>query len=131
MEFSVLERIHLLGILPKEGDITTLRIIRDLRDALSFSEDDHKLLKFQSAGEGRIIWDVEGLKAVGLKDVPVGEKAQDIILEVLKKLNDGKKLTLDAMSLYERFVENKGVERISSTNGHKKGKVPQKAKVEA
>ena len=130
MEFSVLERINLLSILPKEGDITTLRIIRDLRDALSFSEDDHKLLHFQAVG-GQTAWDVKGGKAVGLKDVPLGEKALDIIKDVLKKLNEWKKLTLDTLALYERFVENKGVERISSTNGHKKGKVPQKAKVEA
>ena len=41
---SVKGRLMLLGILPAEGDLTTIRIVRELREGLSFSETEHKQL---------------------------------------------------------------------------------------
>lgn len=42
MELTILERIKLLEVLPKEGDLLTLKILRKLRESLSFSEDELK-----------------------------------------------------------------------------------------
>ena len=92
----------LLGTLPKEGDFTTLKIIRKLREDLSFTEDEHKILKFEQAG-GQIKWDVTNDKP---REFKFGEKATDVIVAALKKLNTEKRLTEDHFSLYEKFVKD-------------------------
>ena len=90
----------LLNILPGEGDFTTLKIVRKMREDLSFSEEEHKALEFKQEAE-TVKWkqdaDIE-------RDVNFGEKATDIIVDVLKKLNGEAKLTDQHFGLYEKFV---------------------------
>jgi len=102
MLLNTRERLMLLGTLPKEGDFTTLKIIRKLREDLSFTEDEHKILKFEQAG-GQIKWDVTNDKP---REFKFGEKATDVIVAALKKLNTEKRLTEDHFSLYEKFVKD-------------------------
>ncbi len=100
MELSVFERLILLNVLPREGDFTTLKIVRKLREDLSFTEEEHKVLQFQQDGT-QMQWKREGDIP---KDISIGEKATDVIVGVLKKLNADKKLTEQHFSLYEKFV---------------------------
>jgi hypothetical protein len=99
LKLPVSDRIILLGILPKEGDFTTLKILRQMKDDLSFSEEEHKKLNFRQEGE-MTFWE-EGLED---KEINFGEKATDIIVDAFKKLNDQKKLRIEQMELYEKFV---------------------------
>jgi len=115
MELGVFERLILLNVLPKEGDFTTLKIVRKLREDLSFTEEEHKVLQFKQAGEvymdaagqekevplGTVHWKAEGDVP---RDIPIGEKATDVIVGTLKKLDKDKKLTDQHFSLYEKFV---------------------------
>jgi hypothetical protein len=101
MELKVYDRLILLNILPKEGDFTTLKIVRKLREDLSFSESEHAALQFKQDG-GNVQWKQGGDIP---KDIPIGEKASDIIAEVLKKLDKEKKLQDQHYTLYELFVE--------------------------
>jgi hypothetical protein len=99
MELSVIDRLTLLNIIPKEGDYTTLKIVRKLQEELSFSEEEHKLLNFHQE-EAALFWD-EDIK----KEVEIGEKATDVIVDAFKKLDKGKQLKMEQMELYERFVK--------------------------
>jgi len=99
MKLSVNDRLILLGVIPLQGDFTTLKIVRDMRDELSFSEEEHKILKIRQE-ETMMFWE-EGL---GDKEINFGEKATDIIVDAFKKLNDQKKLRIEQMELYEKFV---------------------------
>ena len=101
MELGVFERLILLNILPKEGDFTTLKIVRKMREGLSFTEEEHKALEFKQEDEGRVLWKQDADKP---KEISIAEKATDIIVEVLKKLNDNKKLQDQHYSLYEKFI---------------------------
>jgi hypothetical protein len=104
MVLNVKERLLLGGILPNQGDFTTLKIITKLQHELSFSEEEHKLLQFKSIPEtSSINWNSDAEKDVQ-KDIPIGEKAMDIIQEALKKLNNEKKLPMSLMDIYEKFV---------------------------
>jgi len=102
MKLSVNGRLILLGVIPLQGDFTTLKIIRDMRDELSFSEEEHKKLKFRQE-ETMVFWEEE----LEDKEINFGEKATDIIVDAFKKLNDQKKLRIEHMELYERFVGDK------------------------
>lgn len=101
MELGVFDRLILLNILPKEGDFTTLKIIRTMREDLSFNEEEHKALEFKFEDDGRVLWKRD---ADVQRDINFGEKATDIIVEVLKKLNNDKKLTEQHFSLYSQFI---------------------------
>lgn len=102
-ELTVVERLVLLNILPKEGDFTTIKLVRKLRENLSFDEDEHKKLNFVQDGD-QVRWNQEALTD---KYIQIGEKQSDLIHDALKKLNDEKKLTNEHFSLYEKFVENR------------------------
>lgn len=92
----------LLNILPREGTIMTIKIVRELREALSFSEAEHKSLNFQKLEDGGMQWDE---KAIGDKEVPVGPRAHALIVETLERLDKEKKLTEDSLSVWDKFVE--------------------------
>ncbi len=101
MELSVGERLALLDVLPKEGDYTTLKLLRKLREALSFSEGEHKSLKFEKEGD-TVRWQEQGDIP---KDIVIGEKTTDIIVDALKKRNRDKTLSDAHFTLYERFIQ--------------------------
>jgi len=105
MDLTIMDRLLLLGILPAEGDITTLRIVRDLRTDLSFSEEDLTAFEIVSdAATGLVRWNAEKETP---KDVTIGAKARRIITEALERLSNEKRLKADYIPLYERFVDAK------------------------
>lgn len=101
MELSIADRLILLSILPQESDIITLKIIRKLKDDLSFSEDELAQIKFKIEND-TVSWEGN----VPNKEVSIGEKATDIIVEAFKKLNSQKKLKEEHIYLYDKFVGN-------------------------
>ena len=101
MDLQIGERLVLLDNLPREGDYTTLKIIRELREALSFTEEEHKTYNFRQE-DSQILWDNDKGET---KDISIGEKATDIIKDTLKELNDKKKLRDEHFSLYGKFME--------------------------
>jgi hypothetical protein len=102
MELTVKERLVLMQMLPKEANFTTLKIMRKLREELSFDEEEHKVLNFKTDG-GRMIWD---FNMPVMKDVQVGDMMMELIKSDLKKRDKDSKLTEDQFSLFEKFVEN-------------------------
>ena len=96
---SVKIRLMLLGILPAESNLTTIRIVRELREGLSFSEGEHKDLQMKQE-DNQLRWK-EG--AVPDKVLDIGPKAQEVIREAIKKLDDDKKLVPDHLELVDLF----------------------------
>ena len=105
VKLSVLERLVLLNVLPKEGNFITLKIVRQLREGLSFNEKEVKEVKLTiDPQNGAARWDVAKDPN---KEIEVGREAKKIIVEVLEKLNQESKLKEEHFSIYEKFVEEK------------------------
>ena len=108
MELTILERLLLLDTLPKEGSIVTLRIVRDLNYDLALTEEEMQKIGLREVGsdgeKARMLWDPT---VVLNKDISIGEKAYDIIVEALKKRDREGRMTVQYIPLYERFVEKK------------------------
>jgi len=103
MKLTVFERLILMSILPGEGNFVTLKIVHQLKQSLSFNEDEIKKYKFvQDMEKGSVVWDQSVDQEA---DIQIGEKAMDLIVSALKKLDEGKKLTNQHFSLYEKFIE--------------------------
>lgn len=103
MTLTVSERVLLLNILPGEGDVLSLRIIRKLREALSFSEEEHAALNLKHDG-GFIHWNAKAAADAAPKNVELGPKAQELIADALKQMSAQKKLREEHLGLWEKFV---------------------------
>jgi len=103
MKLSVLERINLLGILPQESNYITMKILGELKTVLSFSEKelkDFNVVQKEIDGKVRIFWDSKKEK---LKEIPIGEQANIIIQNSLKKLDKEGKISEGVFPLFEKF----------------------------
>jgi len=105
-KLNVVERIALLNILPFEGNVVTLKIIKDLQSNLSFSEEEMKRFKMKNIrrpdGGTFAVWDAD--LGEETKEIEIGDVAKDIIVEQLKALEGRKKLRMEMLTLYEKFV---------------------------
>ncbi|HEX9138060.1 MAG TPA: hypothetical protein VF905_14140 [Nitrospirota bacterium] len=105
MDLSVAERYVLLDILPKEGTYSTLKILHQLRQSLSFSEEEVKEFGIIETvlpdGRNSVSWNPEIQNSVDLR---IGEQATFLIMQALKNLDKNEKLTEREFGLYEKFV---------------------------
>lgn len=105
---NVPERLNLLSILPQQGNLATLRILRDLREKLSLTEEEHKefgITSEQHEGSVTFKW-TNGDAALTPREFQFQPKALSIIVEALRNLDSQKQLRTEHISLYEAFVED-------------------------
>lgn len=100
MLFDVSERLTLLNLLPKEGNFITLKLVRELREALSFTDEEVTQFTIKTAAD-RITWDNS---ASVDKEILIGDAMKSVIVGVLKKLDEAQKLADAHLGLYEKFV---------------------------
>jgi len=112
MKLKIAHRIMILNLLPAEGNAVTLRIVRELQTALSFTEKEIKEKFLRQAG-GRFLWGNPEKKGSDAKDVDgpvpvcIGKKAREIIKDELVKVDGANKLRAELLPLYDHFVEGK------------------------
>lgn len=102
-KLNLAERINLMEILPVEGNFITLGIIRELKVNLGVKDNEFKLFGIEQK-DNKITWNEEGNKEI---DFDFGDKAVEIVVEELEKLDKGKKLEDRHFSLFEKFVKTK------------------------
>ena len=100
MELSVIDRLLLLSVLqPSEADLITLRIVRKLREELSFSEEELAVLNFRQE-VNQTLWESGGDIP---KEVEIGPKATRIVVDALKGLDQAKRLRMEHLGLCDKF----------------------------
>ena len=99
-ELSVKDRLVLLNILPEQSSLATLRIVRELREGLSFSEEEHQATTMRNLDDGRLMWE-EGM--VPDKEIEIGPKAASVIRDALAKLDQSDELTMDHLDMCDEF----------------------------
>ena len=132
MELTLEERMNLIKILPPQGDIMTLKIVRKLRETVSFSEEElgsmNVRYEFKCLTEGcnnTVILPVTTecpdhntlMAATGqmnfvipselqdkTKEIHMGPQALIIVTDALKRADEAKQLTDAHISLYEKFL---------------------------
>ncbi len=100
MLLGFLERMALLTILPREGNIVTLKIVRQLREELAPSEEEATKYGIDFNERG-VSWKTEPPE----KEIIIGEKATDIVVRALKDADAMGKLTESHISVYEKFIK--------------------------
>lgn len=102
MTLTVYDRLLLLNILqPLEGDILTLRVVRDFQEQIGFEGEESERLELRWEG-AQVKWNREAAED---REYLIPDAARKVVAEQLTKLNGQKKLTQDHIPLYEKFVE--------------------------
>ena len=103
IKLNVLERVILLGLLPKDENYLTFKLITQLKADLSFSDEEIKKYEIKILEDGRVSW-----MRTGNKEIEIGETIEAMIVEKLKAVEKEKKINDENVSLYEKFVIKDG-----------------------
>ena len=105
MLLSIQERLQVLnGLLPQEGDFVTLRVVNEANNTIGLSSDE--LEKWGVVQEdGMVRWNTTAESEV---DIPITDAARGLIAKELNRLNDEDKLTIQQLSLWDKFVSPNG-----------------------
>jgi hypothetical protein len=104
-KFTVLERLLLLnGILPAQGDVASIRILRRFREELSFSEQEQRDLRLRQE-DNQTRWDNQNEP---VKSIQFGPRIRELIVQGLKESSAKKQLTEQHLDLYDRFIPSEG-----------------------
>lgn len=129
MKLTIGERAVLLGILPKEGNIDTLKSLRKFRESLSLADEEKEQIQWRleykcpSCGNSMFLPELVKcgdcdvwLETTGNgqwdssrdpnKDVHVSLTMSSIIVGALTKMNANSRLTEELIPLYEKFIES-------------------------
>jgi len=99
MKLSISERLILAGLLPHQGNVATLKLLRQFREALALNAKE--IAKCNLREEGQMIrWDTDKEFET---EIEFGPWRTELARRVLQDLEAQQKLTEQHLSLCEKF----------------------------
>lgn len=99
IEMTIPERLHTMGILPKEGNFLTLRVTRELIAKIGFSADEIKIFEITEEN-GLVQWNAEINTNVAIDFL---DSELDIIKKELLRMDAESRLNMNLFSVYEKI----------------------------
>jgi len=101
VSLTILERLVIGGMIPKETNFANWKIFNDLRNELAPTEDELKALdpKPNATGGTNANWE-----AIPEKEITFSETTERMITDALKELDSRSKLLPEHISVYKKFV---------------------------
>ncbi|GAB1464114.1 hypothetical protein [Pedobacter sp.] len=100
MKVSILERLQIQSIVPKEGDVVSLIHIKDILSKVEITAKEAEECELKHHDNGMVTFNPE--KAIVI-DVKLNVEQIIIIKAVLNKKNEEKSLRLELLDLYQKF----------------------------
>ena len=100
MDLTILEILTIQQLLPQTGSLINLRLMRKVREDLSFSNDELETHNLVDDGNGNVTWTVSDFT----KEFNFESSVANIIVAALKKLDAEEKLEERHVSLFEKFT---------------------------
>jgi len=97
---TIPDRLYTMGILPKEGNILTLRVTRELTSKLGLSAQELDEWEVKEEN-GQIVWNEKGKIP---KEIEFLDSELSIIRKELTKMDNENKLTMELLSIYDMFM---------------------------
>ena len=97
---TVVDRVILLNVLPKEGNMITLLSLRDLKAELVFSEAENEALGVRME-DGNLIWNKDAEQE---KAVEINGTMTKIIVEALLDMDKQGKLNEAMIDTCQKFI---------------------------
>lgn len=103
---SILDRLLLLWLIPKEGNMVELMMYKDINTKIEFSWTERKELNFRQEEVTKDHFStVRDLKWNKPKSIEFSNSEKEFFKWVLSKMDSEKKLTADHIWLYNLFVK--------------------------
>jgi len=102
-KLSLGDRLRMLAILPTEGGIATVRLVRELRDRFSVQKEEAEKIGLKEAN-GLLTWQEGSDKP---KEFSFSGFELELIISRLRKLDKDEKLTPDLIPLWDTFTSGK------------------------
>lgn len=125
MKMGVKDRLMIGQILPREGDLISQRIMRDIGQKTELSQVEMKTVKMVPLPDGSLKWDDKGEKQLGQKTIKFTDIEVDFLKDQVKRLDEQKKITRDTFVLCERIHNLKSKEEKEGEDGQGKNKSEQ------
>ena len=104
LELTIHDRLIFLSLLPKENNLTTLRIIRKVIKDVGITDEEYKYYDIKPAEGGRVSFDP--VKAEEVKEFEIGEIAIHLVKTELEMLDKDNKLTQEHLPVYEKILKH-------------------------
>ena len=101
VKLNMVERLVAISLLPTETNYANWKIINDLKNQLSPTEEELVAINAKQASNGGTTtkWD-----AVPDKEIVFGEITEKMMMDALTRLDKESKLSPEHISLYQKFV---------------------------
>jgi hypothetical protein len=100
VKLNFLERVVIQNILPKQGDIAGARAANNTRKILKFSHEEQEQIKEHTNPQGMLQNNIGDAEKEYDNFPPSSVK---LIRETLKELDAKKQISVDAVSVYDKF----------------------------
>ena len=98
-----MDRLLLLNVCPKEGNIVNMRTVKKMLDDIGFSDEEQRDWKIITRPNGQVTWDNKVAKD---KEVSFSDVAVTILKSEIKKLDEQKKISVQLIGvLLDKFPE--------------------------
>ena len=106
VRLTVRQRIDLQGVLPQKSTFIMMKMLRKVREALSFTDVEHQSIKLKQNEDGSVQWN--GIKAKEIvKEVDFPNTICDLIKKAFKALDEKGEVTDAHVELFEMFMGKK------------------------
>jgi hypothetical protein len=104
LKVNTSERLALGSILPDKGSFLNLKLLRELREKLSFSDEEHARLKFVSLPNGQVRWNQPENPEDDYVTIEIGDVMAEMLKNRLLEMDKKEELTPNLISPYEQIV---------------------------
>ncbi len=103
MKLTILERFVLPTILPEKGSYANLKLVREVREDLSFTAEEFKLYNIEEHTQGNVTWSLPTSGDPG-RDIEFNDVITNLITAKFKEMDQQGSLEDKHISLYEKFI---------------------------
>jgi len=102
MKLNVKERLLINQFLPEKGGITTMILMKGIKEKVQISSDEANKIGLTDTGNGRIVWDVKKAKD---KDVQFNESEIKLLKKGVETLDKAERITEESLELALKIKE--------------------------
>jgi len=103
MKLSVKQRIVIGNSLPANGNIATLKMLREFKESLSLSLEEYNAIGYTIKPNGSSTWSLAKEKEMDQKDIEINDAVRAAIVSSLQKMDRENKLTNDHLDIWDIF----------------------------
>lgn len=106
VKLTIQDRINLMGMLPKRGNIMTLTIVDDILEKTKISQEVFKNIEAKPIGNNEAIaWNPKKAEEFNNEEFEFTESEVSLLKQTIKELDGKKEVHMQNLRLVKKFLE--------------------------